>query len=242
MSGRHRGDDQQSGPETVFELIEPGGGEGTVYTLIASGVRYDVGGTNVLREVDITARAGRLLGVRGPSGAGKSTLLAILAGLLAPSAGVITLDGLPVGVHDARYRARVGIVLQSFGLVSALTARENVAIALQARGLPRDEIRERTTAALASVDLDGAGEHLTDDLSGGQRQRIALARALAIDPDVLFADEPSAQLDHDNRAHVVELLVERAARGAIVVIATHDPTVIEHCDDVVTLDAGTVVR
>ena len=191
--------------------------------LTGAGLRYEIGGRRIVDAVDLHAAGGRLLAVCGPSGAGKSSLLALLGGLLAPSAGVVALDGTPVGPADARMRRRISMVLQGYGLVSALTARENVAIALQARRVGRNEVRQRTAAALADVGLADVADHLIEDMSGGQQQRVAVARALAAAPDVLLADEPTAELDAENRERIVDLLVRLGRTGAIVVIASHDP-------------------
>jgi putative ABC transport system ATP-binding protein len=213
----------------------------TAQRLIGSGLRYDVGGRRVLDDVNLTAQAGRLLAVCGPSGAGKSSLLALLGGLLAPADGRITLDDSPVRVGDEALRLRISVVLQGYGLASALTARENVAITLQARRAGRDEVRRRTETALVDVGLADVADHLIEDMSGGQQQRVAVARALVARPDVLLADEPTAELDAENRERIVDLLVRLGHSGAIVVIASHDPDVVGRCDDVLELDAGRVV-
>ena len=210
-------------------------------TLSARGLGYRVGDRAVVDGVDLDARPGRMLAVAGPSGAGKSSVLGLLGGLLVPDAGEVTLDGVPVRTGDLALRRRVGVVLQGYGLVTALTGRENVAVTLQARGLDRAEVRERADAVLAAVGLTDVAGHLVDDMSGGQQQRVAVARALAPAPDVLLADEPTSELDADNRERIVALLTEHARTGAIVVLASHDPDVIEVCDDVVALDAGRVV-
>jgi putative ABC transport system ATP-binding protein len=182
-----------------------------------------------------------MLAVCGPSGAGKSSLLSVLGGLLAPSGGAVSLDDAPVRVGDLALRRRVALILQGYGLATALTARENVAISLQARGVPRDEVRRRTETALAEVGLAEVADHLIEDMSGGQQQRVAVARALVAAPDVLLADEPTAELDADNRERIIDLLAGVARAGSIVVIASHDPDVVERCDDVLELDAGKVV-
>jgi putative ABC transport system ATP-binding protein len=210
-------------------------------TLSATGLRYEAGGRVIIDEVDVRAEAGQLLAISGPSGAGKSSLLALLGGLLSPSAGEVYLDGAKVAFGDHRIRLRVSMVLQGYGLVSALTARENVAIPLQARRVGRAEVRRRTADALAEVGLAEVADHLIEDMSGGQQQRVAVARALAATPDVLLADEPTAELDAENRERIVELLVRLGRAGAIVVIASHDPDVVGRCDAVLELDAGKVV-
>ncbi len=209
--------------------------------LAGAGVRYEVAGRMILDGVDVRAEAGRLLAISGPSGAGKSSLLGVLGGLLEPAAGQVTLDDAPVAPGDLALRRRVGLVFQGYGLVTALTARENVAITLQARGRPRDEVARRAAATLADVGLADVADHLIEDMSGGQQQRVAVARALVAEPDVLLADEPTAELDAENRERIMRLLAAAASAGSIVVIATHDPDVIERCDDVLELDAGRVV-
>jgi putative ABC transport system ATP-binding protein len=205
--------------------------------LTATDVGWEIAGRTILDRVGVTAAAGRLLAVCGPSGAGKSSLLALLGGLIAPSRGTVTLDGDAVVVGDLALRRRVALILQGYGLVTALTARENVAVALQARGRPRSEVRDQTAATLAAVGLADVADHLVEDLSGGQQQRVAVARALATAPDVLLADEPTAELDAENRERIIGLLIALARAGAIVVIASHDPEVIERCDDVLDLEA-----
>jgi putative ABC transport system ATP-binding protein len=182
-----------------------------------------------------------MLAVCGPSGAGKSSLLALLGGLIRPSGGSVTLDEARVAPGDLQLRRRVALILQGYGLVPALTARENVAITLQARGVSRGEVRERTEQALADVGLAVVADHLIEDMSGGEQQRVAVARALVGRADVLLADEPTAELDAENRELVMALLAATASRGAIVVIASHDPDVIARCNDVLTLDGGHVV-
>jgi ABC-type lipoprotein export system ATPase subunit len=213
----------------------------TAHRLTGSELRYEVGGRVILDGVSVNANAGRLLAICGPSGAGKSSLLALLGGLLVPSGGSVALDDTRVHAGDESMRLRISMVLQGYGLVSALTARENVAITLQARRVTRDEVRRRTEAALAEVGLAEVADHLIEDMSGGQQQRVAVARALVAQPDVLLADEPTAELDAENRERIVELLVRLGHAGAIVVIASHDPDVVGRCDDVLELDAGRVV-
>jgi len=136
---------------------------------------------------------------------------------------------------DLALRRRFGLVLQGYGLVAALTARENVAVVIQEARLPRAEVRSRVEAVLQRVSLGPVADHLVEDLSGGQQQRVAVARALVTDGDVVLADEPTAELDADNRGLIVSLLVERARTGTVVVIASHDPDVVDACDDVLDL-------
>lgn len=210
----------------------------TAPILTADGICYRAGQRDVLRDVSLSVSGGEVVAVMGPSGAGKSTLLAVLAGLIRPDAGAVMLDGR--AVHDPAMRLRIGVVLQSYGLVDVLTAWENVGIALQARGVAGREVTQRTEAALAAVGLGDVARHLADELSGGQQQRLAVARALVGRPDVVLADEPTAELDAENRARVLDLLVAAGAAGAIVLIASHDPEVAARCDRVITLFDGRV--
>jgi putative ABC transport system ATP-binding protein len=193
-----------------------------------------VGGETVLvRALDLRARAGRLTGVTGASGSGKTTLLYALGGLIAPANGRLLLDGHPaVPWRDAT----VGLIFQNLCLVSLLSAQETVALPLQARGLPREEIERRTAAALEAVGLSEHAPQLVGDLSGGQRQRVAVARVVALEPQVILADEPTAALDERWRRVVLELLRGEARRGAVVVIASSDAEVITTCDERITLE------
>jgi ABC-type lipoprotein export system ATPase subunit len=205
---------------------EPLPGRERVTELVGTGLSYARDGRQILTGVSVAAYPGEPLAVTGPSGSGKSTLLALLAGLEPPDAGAVTVDGLPVGrgVPDG-----FGLVLQGYGLVSVLTAAENVEVALQGRGLGRDEVRDRAAAALAEVGLEGVADHLVEQLSGGQQQRVAVARAVVVDPAVLLADEFTAELDADSRTRILALVLGVARRGALVVVATHDPEVAQAC-------------
>jgi heme ABC exporter ATP-binding subunit CcmA len=203
--------------------------------LEGSDLRYAVGDRTILDGISVRATSGRLLAVRGPSGSGKTSLLTMLGGLIAPSAGTITLDGAPVTPDRHALRRRFGFVPQGYGLVAALTARENVAVVLQAAELPRAQVRSRVQAVLDRLGLAPVADHLVEDLSGGQQQRVAVARALVTAAEVVLADEPTAELDADNRELVVSLLLERARAGGVVVIASHDPDVVDACDDVLDL-------
>ncbi len=210
-------------------------------TLSGRELTYRVGDRTIVDSVDVAAQPGELLAVSGPSGAGKSTLLTMLGGLIAPDSGEITLAGGPVRVGDFALRKRIAVVLQGYGLVTALTGRENIAITLQARGASRGQVRERTAEVLEQVGLSDVADHLIEDMSGGQQQRVAVARALVGSPEVVLADEPTAELDAENRQRIVALLADHARSGAIVVIASHDPDVVASCDDLLELDAGRLI-
>ena len=198
----------------------------------ADAVSYARNGRSILDTVSVQVSPGESLAVVGPSGSGKSSLLALLAGLERPDTGAVR-----------RTSERTGLILQGYGLVSVLTAAENVEVPLQAgvRGdLAPPAVRAAAADVLDSVGLTPVCDHLIEELSGGQQQRVAVARALAIDPDVIFADEVTAELDHEWKEHVVELLLDVARRGGIVVLATHDHEIAERCTTTLRLVDGRI--
>jgi putative ABC transport system ATP-binding protein len=199
---------------------------------------YRADGRLILDRINLLVRAGHALAVTGPSGAGKSALLGLLAGLMRPTSGEVLIDGRSIDPDEVGFRLRRAIIQQSYGLVAFLTAAENVAVPLQAMRLSRSETDRRVVAALEAVRLVSAAEQLADELSGGQRQRVAVARALAAEPDILVADEPSSELDAENRFIVTQLLLDRAHRGSILVIATDDSEVVTACDEKISLVDG----
>jgi putative ABC transport system ATP-binding protein len=201
-------------------------------------VRVSRGGAEVLRGVDLSLHAGERLALTGPSGSGKTVLLSILAGLAAPASGAVLLDGRPLDTYGPGLRARMGLVFQGYGLVALLTAAENVELPLLAAGVLPSEARDRARAALAAVDLADRAEHLVEELSGGQQQRAAVARALVVRPDVLLADEPTAEQDAGHRSSTLDAILRAASTGTAVLLATHDPVVAARCDRVVHLEGG----
>jgi len=192
----------------------------------------------LLEGISVVARAGRVLAVTGSSGSGKTTLLSVLGGLVAANAGEAAYDGGPVGTRGGEPRRGTAFVLQTYGLVPTLTAEENVAIALRAADVEPREAAERAAAALDRLGVADLADRLISELSGGQLQRVAVARALAAVPDVLLADEPTSELDEVNRDLVVAEIRAEALRGAVVVLATHDPDVAAQCDDEIHLVDG----
>jgi putative ABC transport system ATP-binding protein len=211
-----------------------------VAELRVDGVQVVGAGRRLLDDVSVTAEPGRMLAVTGSSGSGKTTLMSVLGGLVRPDRGEVSYDGGPVGTRHGEPRAGTALVLQTYGLVPTLTAEENIAIALRARGADPRQAAERSVAALGRVgDL---ADRLISELSGGQTQRVAVARALGAEPDVLLADEPTSELDETNRDLVVAELRAEAERGAVVVVATHDPEVATMCDAEVHLVDGHVER
>jgi putative ABC transport system ATP-binding protein len=192
----------------------------------------------LLAEISLDAHPGRVLAVTGSSGSGKTTLLSVLGGLVRPDEGTATYDGQPVGTRSGEPRPGTAFVLQTYGLVPSLTAEENVAVALRARSVEPGEAVARALVALERVGVGDLAERLVTELSGGQLQRVAVARALAVEPDVLLADEPTSELDEHNRDLVVTELRLEADRGCVVVLATHDPEVADLCDDELHLVDG----
>jgi putative ABC transport system ATP-binding protein len=195
---------------------------------------YSAGGRQILAGVDLTVEPGERVAVVGPSGCGKTTLLALLAGLAMPTEGEVRLDGAPV-VGIAGPAQGVALILQGYGLVSLLTAAENVEVGLIALGQSPREAAAGAAAALALVGLTPHSDQLVEELSGGQQQRTAVARALAQQPRLLIADEPTAELDPAWRALTVARLLEVPEKGGALVLATHDPEVAARCSRVLDL-------
>ena len=210
--------------------------------LTASNLGVKVGERSVLSGVSLRAAPGRILCVTGPAGSGKTTLLHVLAGIIAPSEGELTREGMGMPARGRGRAARLGFVPQTFGLAAALTTAENVALPLQLLRLPRDEVERRVEEVLRRLALDNASGQLSTELSGGQQQRSAVARAIIAEPELIIADEPTSELDAASRDLVFGLLKQAAGRGATVVMATHDPDLVARCDDVVLLHDGRVVE
>ncbi|HEX7111561.1 MAG TPA: ATP-binding cassette domain-containing protein, partial [Mizugakiibacter sp.] len=200
------------------------------------------GRLDILAGVDLAVAAGESVAIVGASGSGKTTLLGLLAGLDVPSVGSVELDGHALEALDEEGRADlrrrlVGFVFQSFHLLPALTAEENVMLPLELDGA--DDARERARAALASVGLDARRGHYPYQLSGGEQQRVALARAFVHRPRVLFADEPTGNLDQRTGRAVGDLLFElNHAHGTTLVLVTHDLKLAERCGRVIELEGG----
>jgi putative ABC transport system ATP-binding protein len=202
--------------------------------LKARGLGYVRSGQQILGGVDVTVEAGESLAVTGPSGSGKTSLLAILSGLAAPTAGEVYIDGALL-TSFAGPSLGVSVVLQGYGLVSLLTAAENIEIALRAAGRPPARAAQAARAALEQLGLAAHADQLIEELSGGQQQRTAVARALALEPRLLIADEPTAELDPAARAVALARMFAVAADGGALVLATHDPEVADRCDRVLDL-------
>lgn len=198
--------------------------------IVLDGVGYDAD-RPLLDAVDLTFEPGRMAALSGSSGSGKTTLLSVAGGLLEPTRGSATYDGEPTWRGTGDPGPDVAFVLQVYGLVPILSARENVSVALRARGVAPAEADASAEAALADLHIADLGGRQVEELSGGQLQRVAIARALVVHAPVLLADEPTSELDVTTAGHVMRLLRTEAERGAVVVVATHDPDVADVCDD-----------
>jgi putative ABC transport system ATP-binding protein len=202
--------------------------------------------THALADVHLQINQGEYIAISGPSGCGKTTLLSILGLLDTPTGGEYLLDGHAVAGLDAADRARVrnrqiGFIFQAFNLIGDLTVYENVELPLTYRGMSANERKERVHAALDRVGMSHRVKHFPAQLSGGQQQRVAVARAVAGDPAILLADEPTGNLDSANGEQVMDLLRELHRNGATICMVTHDPRYAAHADRSVNLFDGRVV-
>ncbi len=202
--------------------------------------------THALSGIHLQINKGEYVSIAGPSGCGKSTLLSILGLLDSPTEGQYLLNNRPVAELPASERARVrnreiGFIFQSFNLIGDLTVFENVELPLTYRDMGAAERRKRVTAALDRVGMSHRAKHYPAQLSGGQQQRVAVARAVAGDPAILLADEPTGNLDSANGEAVMELLRELNRNGATICMVTHDHRYAEHADRTVNLFDGKVV-
>lgn len=199
----------------------------------------------ILNEVSFKVEAGESLAIVGASGSGKSTLLGLLAGLDVPSSGSVSLNGTDLFALDEDGRARLrgelaGFVFQSFQLLPALNALENVMLPLELAGVK--DARQRAAISLEQVGLSARAHHVPKHLSGGEQQRVALARAFVTRPKILFADEPTGNLDAATGAQVIELMLElNRAQGTTLILVTHDENLARRCGKQIRLAAGRVV-
>jgi putative ABC transport system ATP-binding protein len=219
------------------DALSRGSRKGAVLTLADVEVRY--GSLVAVDTVSLTVSAGQVLAVTGPSGAGKTSLLWLMAGALEPDRGTVLVDGVPVGRRPQAAARGVAVVPQGNGLAAVLTAYENIVVPLLDGGLTPAEADTRAREALEVVGLEDRAEHLVEELSGGQQQRVAVARALLPRPDVIFADEPTGNLD-SRAGHELLDFLRRSVRelGQTVVMVTHDPVAASFADRVVMLVDG----
>lgn len=199
--------------------------------VVCSGVSCTYGrgatATVALSPTDCVVNAGEQIALIGPSGSGKSTLLYLLAGLEEPTTGSISWPA--IGERSALRPSKVAMIFQGPSLLAPLTVEENVALPLLIGGHSAPEAQVRAGRALAALELGELADKLPEEISGGQAQRVAVARALAGEPSLILADEPTGQLDHTSGAAVIEVLLETVRRsGAALVVSTHDPAIAEH--------------
>ncbi|MBD2841254.1 ABC transporter ATP-binding protein [Erythrobacter sp. KMU-140] len=205
----------------------------------------DAAPTKILHGVDLDIAKGEVVALLGPSGSGKSSLMAVLSGLERATGGSLTVAGADFsgmdedGLAQAR-RGRIGIVLQAFHLLPTMTATENVATPMELAG--SEDAQARAKAELEAVGLGHRTDHYPTQLSGGEQQRVAIARAIAPRPELIFADEPTGNLDVGTGEEIVKLLFERRAEtGATLLIITHDKSLAEKCERVLTMADGLIV-
>ncbi len=203
------------------------------------------GELEILKGIDLEIKHGESVAIVGASGSGKSTLLGLLAGLDEPTGGRVVINGTDIGslTEDQRAAFRgehVGFVFQSFQLLPALTALENVMLPLEIKG--RSNAREQAEGFLNRVKLGNRMHHYPLQLSGGEQQRVAISRAFSSQPDILFADEPTGNLDTLTGKHIIDLLFDlNSEEGTTLVLVTHEERLAQRCSRRITLDAGVVV-
>jgi len=234
---------------TIADTL-PGTGavDGTLPLLLAEGAartfETPAGPVAALAAADIVVHPGELVVVKGPSGSGKTTLLNVLSGLDRATSGRVVLDSVDLGAASesqlvALRRTSTGFVFQAFGLVPVLSAAENVELPLRLLGVAPEEREARVAELLDAVGLGGHARQRPTELSGGQQQRVGIARALAARPRILFADEPTGQLDSATGRAIMDLLVELVHRdGVAAVVTTHDPLLMARADRVLELHDG----
>ena len=199
----------------------------------------------ILKGINLEIKSGEAIAIVGASGSGKSTLLGLLAGLDEATSGTVVISGTDLGQLDedgrALFRGRyIGFVFQSFQLLPALTALENVMLPLELQG--QSNAREQAEHFLQRVELEPRMSHYTRQMSGGEQQRVAIARAFAAKPSILFADEPTGNLDTRTGRHIIDLLFElNRQEGTTLVLVTHDQALADRCERRLCLDAGALV-
>lgn len=208
----------------------------------------EAGSLAALKNTDLHIRQGEFVAIMGPSGSGKSTMLQIIGGLDLPTAGSVTVDGVQLDKQSEKgrtlfRRTRVGFVFQNYQLLPMMTVSENIALSMAANKAPRSEINARVAQLLQDVNLAGKASSFPSQLSGGQQQRVAIARALAMKPKLIFADEPTGNLDRHNGQGILQLLARLNQEEQItIVMVTHDPQAAATANRIITIQDGTVVQ
>ena len=203
--------------------------------------------THVLKGINLEVKTGEFLAIMGKSGAGKSTLMYQMSILDEPTSGEIIIDGVDILSLSIREKTefrlnRLGYVFQDYALVPELTSLENIMIPLLMRGLDTSSAKKRALEALESVGLVNKDKNLPSQLSGGEQQRVSIARAVAQDPIILFADEPTANLDSASSANIVDVLMDLNKRGQTIVMVTHEKEYTNHCNRIIFLEDGKIIR
>ncbi len=210
--------------------------------------QYQIGSfiIEALKNLDLDVEKGDFVSIHGPSGSGKSTLLNLIGGLDKPTSGKVVVFGHDLGTYDENFLATfrcayVGFVFQSYNLISTLTAIENIAFVVELAGWSRERIETRSEDLLKLVGLTHRANHFPAQLSGGEQQRVAFARALANDPPLLLADEPTGNLDVKTGLEIVSILEKMKTEGKTVVVATHDEGILELGNRTLCLHDGRII-
>lgn len=212
--------------------------------------RYKLGKTevNALTDINIKIHQGDFLAIAGPSGSGKTTLLNLLGCLDTPSSGEVRISGVQLSNLTKNQQAgirlkKIGFIFQTFNLIPVLTAYENIEFPLLFGGVDKKYLRKMIETVLEEVGLSDFSTHRPEELSGGQRQRVAIARALVKKPDIIIADEPTANLDSETGKNIIRLMLDlNSKKGSTFIFSTHDKMVIEHASRVIRLVDGKVVH
>ncbi len=203
--------------------------------------------TPVLKGIDLEINTGEFIAIMGKSGAGKSTLLYQISLLDKPTTGAIAVNEIDIlklsETERTDFRLRkLGYIFQDYALVPELTAEENVAIPLIMQGVPYEKAKEKARTIIDSIDMKGKYSNRPNQLSGGQQQRVSVARAIVQQPEILFADEPTANLDSTSSKQVIELLHELHKKGQTIVMVTHEPEYTKYCDRIIYLEDGKITN
>jgi len=219
--------------------------EGSMVYTQALGKTYQIGNEKieVLKDINLSIPIATFVAICGPSGSGKTTLLNIIGGIDKPTSGKVFVAGQDLAVQDEDFLAdfrcnNVGYVFQSYNLVSTLTVAENVAFPMEWLRKPENEIEKRVSELLETVGLQNRANHFSAQLSGGEQQRVAFARALANDPQLILADEPTGNLDMKNAGKIIQVLQLLKANGKNVIVSTHDPQIRQLADQILFLEDG----